>query len=121
VTPQELRERLAAFARDVAVFARPLFDRLETQDIARQLTRAAASVAEHHRAAGRGRSHAEFTSKIGTALQEADEAVYWLEHLKATGFVRSDELDDLLARGRENVAILTSSVRTARRNARRGK
>jgi hypothetical protein len=65
MTPQELRARTEAFAISVAEFAEPLFDRFITQDQARQLLRAADAMASNYRAAGRGRSHAEFTSKIG--------------------------------------------------------
>jgi four helix bundle protein len=44
-----------------------------------QLSRAAASVAANDRAACVARSHAEFTAKIGLALEECDESVYWLQ------------------------------------------
>jgi four helix bundle protein len=112
--PQELRDRLAAFARAVEGFSRPLLHKIETRDTAIQLRRASSSAAANHRAAGRGRSHAEFTSKLSTALEEADESLFWLEHLTACGLAPEQDLQKLIAESQELVAILTASVRTAR-------
>ena len=114
MNPQELRDRLAAFAAAVEAFSRPLLHKIETKDTAIQLRRAANSAASHHRAAGRGRSHAEFTSKLSTALEEADESLYWLEHLAACALAPEQELRKLIAESQELVAILTASVQTAR-------
>jgi four helix bundle protein len=114
MTPEELRQRLAAFARDVTAFSRPLLASLETRDAALQLRRAASSTAANHRAAGRGRSHAEFTAKIGIALEEGDETLFWLEHLRDCGLAGTMAIDPLIQEARELVAILTASNSTAR-------
>jgi four helix bundle protein len=111
MTPQELRRRLARFARDAEAFSRPLIKSLVTQDAALQLRRASSGAAANHRAAGRGRSRAEFVSKLTTSLEEADEALYWLEHLRDCGLASRPVL---LAEAEELTAILTKSVDTAR-------
>jgi four helix bundle protein len=95
MTPAELRQRVAIFAAGVAKFARPLLGRPETYDAARQLIRSSASAADNHRAAGRARSHAEFTARIGVALDEADEAKSWLEYLQNSGCVSADRIRPL--------------------------
>jgi four helix bundle protein len=118
MTPAELRERLLTFAADVARFARPLLRRLETCDAARQLIRSSASAADHHRSAGRARSHAEFIAKIGVALDEADEARSWLEYLRKTEFVAAESLRPFHAEAQELVAILNKSHETARQRSR---
>lgn len=111
MTPQELRRRLAVFARDAEAFSRPLLDSLVTRDTSLQLRRAASGAAANHRAAGRGRSRAEFISKLTTSLEEADEALHWLEYLRDCGLASNPAL---LAEASELVAILTRSVDTAR-------
>ncbi len=63
------------------------------------------------------RSHAEFRAKIGVALEEADESVFWLEFLKRTGRVKGPEWDALLAEARELARILGASARTSRRRS----
>jgi hypothetical protein len=39
------------------------------------------SLAQTSKGAGRGRSKAEFTAKLGVVMEEADETVLWLELL----------------------------------------
>lgn len=99
----------------MALFARPLLDVAHTRDSALQLMRAASSAAANYRAATRARSHAEFTAKIGIALEEADEAVFWLAHLQGIG-VTTDTLEELHQEAMELVAILGASRRTSLRN-----
>lgn len=89
--------------------------KLETRDIALQLRRSSTSAASNHRVAGRARSFAEFTSKLGVALEEADESLHWLEHLCDSHLADQSHLRPLLKEGRELVAILTASAQTARR------
>ena len=50
-------------------------------------------------------------SKLTTSLEEADEALYWLEHLRDCGLASSPVL---LAEAEELTSILTKSVDTAR-------
>lgn len=99
----------------MALFARPLLDTIHTRDPALQLTRAASSTAANYRAATRARSHAEFTAKIGLALEEADEAAFWLAHLRGIG-VTTAPLEELYEEAMELVAILGASRRTSLRN-----
>ena len=115
MTPQELRERTAAFAERVEAFTRPLMRRLETRNAALQLSRASSSVGSNYRAAGRARSHSEFTAKLGTVLEEVDESQYWLQHLHRCSLVKPQDVQPLLAEVDELVAIFTTANQTARR------
>ena len=116
MTPEELRARAAAFARAVHRFCVPLLSRPATREIAQQLMDASSSVASNHRAAGKARSHAEFTAKIGIVDEEADESVFWLEHLRNCGLVTLPETDALYREATELSAIFTASAKTARTN-----
>ncbi len=49
-----------------------------------QFYRASSSATSNYCAAKRGRSTAEFISKLGTVVEEIDEAVRWLEHMRDT-------------------------------------
>src|SRR5262245_28644560 len=79
MTPHELRNRSMQFAVRVVLFCRTLPASWEARRIGGQLLDSATSVAMNYRAAGRGRSHREFTSKLGVVVEEADETVGWLE------------------------------------------
>jgi four helix bundle protein len=118
VTPDELRARLSVFAANVDAFAAPLLANPVTRNSADQLMRASAAAAANHRAAGRARSHAEFTAKLGTALEEADEAMAWTEHLVTCKRVSPESAAAILAAARQLVKTLSVSCRTARANER---
>jgi four helix bundle protein len=109
-----LLARLAAYARDTAVFCRPLLSTLHTRDAALQLKASSSSAAANHRAARKARSRREFVAKLGIAQEEADEAVFWFEHLAATGSVAESDAAPILQEAREVAAILTRSFTTAR-------
>ena len=118
MTPEELRRRLIIFAADAGNFAKPFFRRRETEDAASQLTRAASGAMANHRAAGRARSHKEFTAVLGKAVEEIDEAQAWLEYFEGWGAVDDDnraEHERLTREVAELTAILTASFHTARR------
>ena len=118
MTPQELRTRLADLAVRVARISAPLVANAAARHGATQLARAAASAAANYRAATVARSHAEFTSKIGTALEEADETIYWLEYLTRVGWLPEDATyAEVLQESLEMAAILGASKRTSTRNA----
>ena len=116
MTPEELRKRTADFAADVALFAKPLFNRPETRSAAGQLTDAASSVAANYRVAGRSRSRAEFASKIAIVLEEADESAYWLEYLMRTADVDIDTARQLHGEALELVALFSASMRTLKQS-----
>jgi four helix bundle protein len=118
MTPEGLRERIAAFASAVARFAKPLFNDDHTRDAARQVTRSSASAMANHRSAGRARSHAEFTSKLAIAVEEIDESQGWLKYLDESFSVPAaakHEFACLYSECTELTAILTASLATARR------
>jgi hypothetical protein len=52
--------------------------------------RCGTSVGANYRAACRARSRAEFVSRLGIVVEEADESMFWLELPADSGVVRSD-------------------------------
>lgn len=71
-------------------------------------------MAGNYRAAGLARSRAEFISKLGIVLEEADETLFWLEMLAEGGIIKPAKLADLMSEATELVAIFAASRRTAR-------
>ena len=110
----DLRERTTKFAEDVCGFCRQLPDQREAQEVASQLRRAATGVATNYRAARRGRSDADFIAKIAVVIEEADEAMYWIEHVSA--IARNHDLEPLRQEANELVAIFTTAHKTAKAN-----
>jgi four helix bundle protein len=116
---QELRDRSERFALNVVDFCDTLPKDSRTQEIAGQLQDAATSVFANYRAACRGRSPAEFLAKICITVEEADEALGWLELLVASRKASGTEVHILLREATELVKIFAASKRTAKANQQR--
>ena len=84
--------------------------------LANQLTRSGTSVGANYRAACRARSRAEFASKLGTVVEEADESLYWLELIGDGNFVPAKKLASLISEADELTAIFTAGRRTSSKN-----
>src|SRR5258708_39874735 len=103
---QELKARTKAFALRVIRMSQALPKTREANAISQQIVRSATSVAANYRAAGRSRSKAEFLTKIGVVVEEADETVFWLQLLADNGIVQSSKLEDLLDEANQVVALV---------------
>ena len=79
----------------------------------KQYLRASTSVNANYNAAKRGRSADEFISKLGSAVEEIDECVRWLELLRDARIAFEPAL---LSEAEQLRRILGKSLGTARRN-----
>jgi four helix bundle protein len=111
---EELRNRTKRFALRIIRLFQHLPRTTEPQVLGKQLLRSGTSVGANYRAAGRARSKAEFISKMGIVVEEADETVFWVECLIELGIVKPELLTDILDEANELVAIFAASQRTAR-------
>jgi four helix bundle protein len=111
----ELRQRTKKFAIRIANLFRSLPRSPDAQTLGRQILRSGTSVAANYRAVCRARSKAEFTSKMGIVVEEADETVFWLEVLAESGVVRVQRAADLQREANELLAIFSASLRTSKR------
>jgi four helix bundle protein len=81
--PGEFRDRTKHYAACVIrLFVKLPKLQEKVRVLGKQLLRSGTSVAAHVREASRARSDDEFISKLGGALQEADESALWLELLR---------------------------------------
>ncbi|WP_336514715.1 four helix bundle protein [Pollutibacter soli] len=113
---QNLKLRTKNFALAVIKLMQKIPDNLITKIINRQLSRSATSVGSNYRSALRGRSRADFISKLSIALEEADETCYWLELLLSVYSNAREEIQILLLEANELTAILTTSLKHAKEN-----
>src|SRR5882757_832458 len=80
--PEDLKPRTKAFAlRVVRMYSTLPKNDTVAQVLGKQVLRSGTSVGANYREASRGRSKAEFISKIGDSLKEVEETEYWLELL----------------------------------------
>ncbi len=114
MTPDELKKRTMGYALRCVKLAESLPNGPAGSTIARQLIRSSTSAAANYRAACLGRSKAEFIAKLGIVQEEADETVFWIEFAIEAGLTKEDLVKDLVTEGREILAIVVSSRKTAK-------
>jgi four helix bundle protein len=112
----QLKKRTKEFAKNIILLCRSLPNNREGRLIGDQLFRSGTSVAANYRAACRGRSKAEFVSKLAIVEEEADETMFWLEIIQGMSISNNPLVDDLLKESDEIVAIIVSSIRTTKKN-----
>ena len=113
----DLKQRTKEFALRILKLVDTLPNRISARVLANQIARSGTSVAANYRSACRGRSKAEFISKLGIAEEESDETELWLELIEEHGLVSAGKLAALRQEAGELTAIIASSRITAARNA----
>ena len=116
MTTQELRELTFQFGVRVVRAVEALPKNQVAKAIGNQLLRAGTSVGANYRAAARARSRADFVAKLGIVEEECDESAYWMEVIVALKLLRPSRRNDLRIEAGELLAIVVSSIKTARRN-----
>jgi four helix bundle protein len=111
-----MKKRTKEFAKQIIFLCRQLPNTREGNLINGQLFRAGTAVGSNYRAACRGRSKADFISKLGLVLEEADECLYWMEIIVETQILKSEPVSALMNEANQLVSILVSSINTARGN-----
>jgi four helix bundle protein len=109
-----MRSRTKAVAIRIVRVVQALPQTQEARVIGNQLLRSGTSLAANYRAACRGRSRAEFASKIGVALEEADESLFWVEMLIELQLVPEGRLRPLQDEIEQLVRILAATRGSSR-------
>ncbi len=113
--PPDLRVRTLEYARRIIRLYSSLPRDTVAQVLGKQMLRSGTSVGANYREASRGRSKAEFISKVGDSLKEAEETDYWLELIDGERFVPPAKLAPLRDETRQLLAILTTIINNAKR------
>lgn len=116
MTEDELKRRTKQFALRILKLISALPKTTAGRTIGSQLARSGTSVPANYRAACRGRSKAEFISKLGVVEEEADESAFWLELIIEGGLLKKELVEPLWCEANELVAIMTSSRKSASRS-----
>ena len=105
---EQMRERTMNMAANV----RDLFKEKEIESFDKsyvsQLIRCSSSVAANYSAATRGRSDAEFYSKICIVVEEADETKFWINFLLRLKILADNETKEIRDESDQLVRIFSS-------------
>jgi len=112
----KLKSRTGAFALSAIRLVQNLPRDMVCSVLAKQFVRCATSVGANYRASCRAKSTADFIAKMGIVEEEADECGYWLDLLVQAGYLAPETAAPLIQEADELVAIVVTSIRTARSN-----
>jgi four helix bundle protein len=119
LTNLEFANQMQGRTKSFAIRIVRMFQRLPKTDeariLGRHVLRAGTAIASNYRAACRSKSRADFVSKLGTAVEEADETVFWAELLEESGIFRTKELQEIKTEAEELLRIFSRSLTTAKR------
>ena len=117
----QIRERTLSMAVEV----RNLLNQKQINAVDRpfvnQLIRSSSSVAANYRAATRGRSDAEYYSKICIVLEEADETKFWIEMLTRIQIITMEETKALRNEVDQLVRLFSSIRKKMKEKVENGK
>ena len=114
MTTDELKIRTKSFALRIIKLVEALPPTRTSDVIGKQLAKSGTSVGANYRAACRAKSNADFIAKRGIVEEEADESAFWLEVIVESGLMKEELVKDLLDEADQIVAIIVSSINTAR-------
>ena len=114
---EKMQARTMVFAVNVVKFFVKLPKTDEARVPGKQFLRAGTSVGANYRAVCRAKSDADFISKMGTVVEEADESAFWLELMENAGVCTSASVQSLKTEANELLRIFSTSLNTAKRNA----
>jgi four helix bundle protein len=115
----QFRKRTFEFGIRCVRLVEALPKTMTAQTIGKQLLRAGTSVGANYRAAVRGRSRGDFVSRMGIVEEECDESLHWIDVLVELGLVSQERVEELRKEADEIIAIVVSSIKTARKNSQR--
>ena len=82
--------------------------------IGRQLMRSGTSIGANVKEATRGVSKADFTAKMSISLKEAGESEFWIELLRDTDYITTEQAESMLADCQELLKLLMTIVKTSK-------
>jgi len=114
----DLEDRLVHFGCTACQLGQRLPRTQLGQHVALQLARSSTSTFANYGEVQSAESRRDFIHKLGICLKELREARTWLKFLREMDLVTSQMIDPVMRECDELLAILATSIATARRNGR---
>lgn len=85
--------------------------------MSRQFLRSITSIGANVREAVNAQSKQDFIHKLSISQKECDETMYWLELLKETDYISSEEFNSIYPESEEVLKIIRSIIITSKKNS----
>lgn len=109
-----LAKRLGTYGGRAAQLTHDLPDTKAGRQVRDQLSRSAMAPGAHYAEARSAQSHDDFVHKVALAAKEVRESLHWLRVALDAEMVEARDVRPLIGEADELVAILFSSLQTAR-------
>jgi four helix bundle protein len=115
VKDAKYRDKLMQFAIRIVKLKNYLNEQMHEYNIADQIQRSGTAIGALHREATFAESDLDFIHKLSIAQKECNETLYWLELLKATGYLDETQFASLYQDAEEIMHMLTASIVTTKK------
>lgn len=107
-----VRDKSYAFALKIIKLYRYMNEVNKEFVLSKQLVRSGTSIGALIKEAQHAESRPDFIHKLSISLKEANETDYWLHLLKDSGYIKSDEFQDLHSDCEELIKLLSAILKT---------
>ena len=114
MTKQDFIDKCVNFSVKINKLRKYLREEQHEYNNSDQIQRSGTSIGANYCEAGDAESKADFVHKMGIALKEANETMYWLRVLYGSEFITKEQYDELLEDVKELYKILSASVKTTK-------
>ena len=111
---EDFKKRTKQYSLRIIKLVRVLLHTAEGKVIGNQLLQSGTSVGANYRVACRARSMAEFISKLGVVIEEADESAFWLELIIESRLIKKELVEPLLKETNEIISIMAASLKSSK-------
>jgi four helix bundle protein len=109
-----LREKSFKFAVRVVKLYKYLCTEKSEYVLSKQVLRSGTSIGALIRESEHSESKIDFVHKLAIAQKEMNETIYWLELLKATGYLSNKNFESINTDAIEIIKMITSSIKTVK-------
>lgn len=114
MTEQEFINRCIDFSIKINRLRKYLREKQHEYNNSDQIQRSGTSIGANYCEACNAESKADFAHKLGIALKEANETIYWLKVLYGSELITVEQYNELMADVEEIYKILSASLKTAK-------
>lgn len=111
-----VKNKSFAFAVRVVKLYQYLCEHKKEFVLSKQLLRSGTSVGAMVREAEHAETKNDFKHKMGIAQKEINETIYWLELLKETDYLTSEQFESLNADAVEIIKLITAILKSVKAN-----
>lgn len=110
-----LHNKSYAFAKRIVNMVKYIDCPNKMLSLTNQIFRSGTAIGALVREAEFAQSPSDFINKLHIALKECNETIYWLNLLYDTGFISEKEYESMAIDSKELLALLISSLKTAKK------